>query len=291
MCASHLTTVASHLTIIPFELLQIVLTVKGTANPLQRLVQPLLLFLKTLPSPIKRTKILQLNITSLQNSHDQLKFYQEQNNCDIIDLQEINVKDKLEIFRNWKRKFNSTFTEKKLGFGVATLMKNDIKSAFVNNIQSNLETISNLIEINGKQALMGNVYIPPSDSEMLDKLDLELGKYNDITLLLLGDFNARHPVWDKNCKAPNKNGKILEDIMSRQNVQIQNYQNLTYVHKRESSTIDLVLTSGIRNLECQTKKFDLINTCHKGIITTSQNIRPIVNNKKHKTKGAKLKTH
>ena len=49
MCASHLTTVASHLTIIPFELLQIVLTVKGTANPLQRLVQPLLLFLKTLP--------------------------------------------------------------------------------------------------------------------------------------------------------------------------------------------------------------------------------------------------
>ena len=225
-----------------------------------------------MPSPIKRTKILQLNITSLQNSHNQLKFYQEQNDCDIIDLQETNVKDKLEIFWNWKRKFNSTFIEKKLGFGVATLMKNDIKSAFVNNIQSNLETISNLIEINGKHSLMGNVYISPSDSEMLDKLDLELGKYNDIPLLLLGDFNARHPVWDKN-------------------VQIQNYQNLTYVHKRESSTLDLVLTSGIRNLECQTKKFDLINTCHKGIITTSQNIRPIVNNKKHKTKGAKLKTH
>ena len=61
---------------------------------------------------------------------------------------------------------------------------------------------------------MGNVYIPPIDSEMLDKLDLELGKYNDIPLLLLGDSNARHPVWDKNCKAPNKNGKILEDIMT-----------------------------------------------------------------------------
>ena len=32
--------------------------------------------------------------------------------------------------------------------------------------------------------------------------------------------------------------------------------------------------------------FDLINTCHKAIITTSHNIRPIINNKKYKTTGA-----
>ena len=79
-------------------------------------------------------KILQLNITSLQTSHNQLKFYQEQNDYDVIALQETNVRDKLEIFKNWKRKFYSTFTDKKLGFGVAILIKNDIKSVFVNNI-------------------------------------------------------------------------------------------------------------------------------------------------------------
>ena len=79
---------------------------------------------------------------------------------------------------------------------------------------------------------MSNAYIQPSDSEMLHKLDVELEKHNDIPLLLLGDFNARHLIWDKNCKAPNKNGKILEDIMSRHNVQIQNDQNSTYVHER-----------------------------------------------------------
>ena len=65
---------------------------------------------------------------------------------------------------------------------------------------------------------MSNAYIQPRDSEMLHKLDVELEKHNDIPLLLLGDFNARHLIWDKNCKAPNKNGKILEDIMSRHNV-------------------------------------------------------------------------
>ena len=58
-------------------------------------------------------EILQLNITSLQTSHNQLKFYQEQNGYDITALQETNVKDKLEIFRNWKRKFHSIFTEKR----------------------------------------------------------------------------------------------------------------------------------------------------------------------------------
>ena len=74
--------------------------------------------------------------------------------------------------------------------------------------------------------------------------------------------------------------------MSRHNVQIQNDQNSAYMYKRGSSTINLVLTRGICNLKCQTKEFDLINTCHKGIITNSQNIRPIINNEKHKTKCA-----
>ena len=133
---------------------------------------------------------------------------------------------------------------------------------------------------------MGNVYTPPNDSEMLYKLDLELEKHNDIPLLLLGDFNVRHPIWDKNCKAPDKNGRILEGITIRHNAQIQNDQNSTYMRKRGSSTIDLVVTRGISNLKCQTKEFDLISTCRKGIITTSYNKRPIINNKEYRTKDA-----
>ena len=74
--------------------------------------------------------------------------------------------------------------------------------------------------------------------------------------------------------------------MSRHNVQIRNDQNSTYMHNRGSSTIDLVLTRGISNVKCQTKGFDLINAFHKSIITTSQNITPIINNKIYKTKCA-----
>ena len=82
---------------------------------------------------------------------------------------------------------------------------------------------------------MGNVYISPNDSDRLHKLNLDLEKHNDIPLFPLGNLNARHPIWDKDCKVPNKNGKILEDI-SRHNVQIQNEKNSTCVYKRGSST-------------------------------------------------------
>ena len=79
--------------------------------------------------------ILQFNITT----HNQLKSHQEQNDYDIIVLQGTNVKDKLEIFKNWKRKFDSTFTEKTLGFGAAIVIRNDIKSDFANNMQPTLK--------------------------------------------------------------------------------------------------------------------------------------------------------
>ena len=52
--------------------------------------------------------------------------------------------------------------------------------------------------------------------------------------------------------------------------------------------LNLVLTRGVSNLKLQTIEFDLISTCHKEIITNSQNIRTIINNEKYKTKGANL---
>ena len=121
-------------------------------------------------------KILQLNITSLQSFYNQLKFYQGQNGNYIIALKETNVKEESKMFRNWKRKSFSIFNDKKLGFGVATLIKNDVKSVFVNNIQPNLEAIWDLFEINEKQTLVGNMYIPSNESKLVNKRDIELKK-------------------------------------------------------------------------------------------------------------------
>ena len=62
---------------------------------------------------------------------------------------------------------------------------------------------------------MSNWYIPPNDSEMLYKLDLEIEKQKDIPLLLLCIQSVikcvRHVI------KLDKNGKILEDIKSQNN--------------------------------------------------------------------------
>ena len=76
-------------------------------------------------------KILQLNATSLATSIKQLNFYQDQNYYDIITLQEANSKGSSISFKNWKTKSYTTILDTKLGYGVVTMIKVDIKISLV----------------------------------------------------------------------------------------------------------------------------------------------------------------
>ena len=107
---------------------------------------------------------------------------------------------------------------------------------------------------------------------MIDVLDYEIEQHKNSPLIILGDFNAKHPMWDKNTKKPNKNGKLMADLIDRHNLIIQNDGNNTYCHPNGQSIIDLVLTRNIENVYCSTKKLDLITTLHNGIeIVIQQN--------------------
>ena len=79
---------------------------------------------------IVATKVLQLNITSINNSIKALEFYQEQNDYDLITLQETDTQEKDLRFKNWKVKSHTGIKDKKQAYGVATLIKNDIKNIF-----------------------------------------------------------------------------------------------------------------------------------------------------------------
>ena len=53
------------------------------------------------------------------------------------------------------------YTEKTMGFGVDTLIPNDIKNFFREDFSNDsLELLWNEIEIQGQQVFIGNVYIP-----------------------------------------------------------------------------------------------------------------------------------
>ena len=151
-----------------------------------------------------------------------------------------------------------------------------------------LECIWNELLINNKRTLMANLYIPPNNHHMIDILDYELEQHKYSPLIILGDFNAKHPKWDENTKKPNKNGKLMADLIDLHNLIIQNDGNNTHCHPNGQSIIDLVLTRSIENVCCSTKKLDFKTTLHNGIeIKIQQNINKDSNdNIKYKIKDA-----
>ena len=90
------------------------------------------------------------------------------------------------------------YKEKAMGFGVGTLIPNDIKNVFRDFSNDSLELLWNEIEIQGQQVLIGNVYIPPNMESHLHLLNKELEKHRGKNLILLGDFNSRDKIGDKN---------------------------------------------------------------------------------------------
>ena len=182
----------------------------------------------------------------------QLNFYQDQNH-DIMALQETNSKESSLSLKNRKTKSYTAILDKKLGYGVVTMIKSDIKNVFRDDLLNNkLEPIWNLIT-NNRQTLMGNIHIHANNNKMLQKLDSELEHHTETPLIILGDFNAKHPAWDHSIKKPNRNGEILADLI-RHNLEIYSDVINTFIHLYGSSIIDLVLTRYICNIKCQTKK-------------------------------------
>ena len=133
-----------------------------------------------------------------------------------------------------------------------------------------LEIISNEMQIQGEKTIVGNIYIPPGIENDLHILDMELEKHKGENILLIGDFNSRNKIWDRNANNNSIMGLILEDIINRHGLYITTntdftYQQSTMVSISGKSTIDLTLTCGLKNIKVVTKDFTLIKTRHKAI--------------------------
>ena len=163
------------------------------------------------------------------------------------------------------------YKEKIMGFGVSTLIPNDIKNVFREDLSNDsLERLWNEIEIQGQKVLIGNLYIPPNMESHLHLLNKELKKHKGKKLILLGDCNSRHKIWDKNLTRNTKMGNILQDIIHQQNYFLltdvdHTYHNSDLNENAGRSTIDLTLVSGLSNLHIRTRAFDLTKTRHMAI--------------------------
>ena len=62
------------------------------------------------------------------------------------------------------------------------------------------------LEINAKRVLIGNIYIPSNKIEQIHVLDRFLEDERDKAIIILGDFNVRNNLWDKDINQNNKMG-------------------------------------------------------------------------------------
>ena len=85
------------------------------------------------------------------------------------------------------------------GFGVLTLIPTSVKNVFRDDLTNdNVESVWSEMKIKGKVVLIGNIYIAPVNENQLHSLDNQLEQHKDKSILLVGDFNSRSNIWDKN---------------------------------------------------------------------------------------------
>ena len=83
-------------------------------------------------------------------------------------------------------------------------------------------------------------YINPKTTT--DLVDLISSFHLDKNTILLGDFNAKHPMW---CVSgvTNKKGKIIKNVIKTNKLKIHNKFSTTLINNfGEKSTVDLIIT-------------------------------------------------
>jgi hypothetical protein len=103
----------------------------------------------------------------------------------------------------------------------------------------------NIVAINIGELWVISIYCPPREplTSTLNELSNLLHKYRPKQLLLMGDFNARHPNWDDRAK-PNQRGKQLHKLITSHQLILGNtLGDHTFENANGRSTIDLTLHS------------------------------------------------
>lgn len=124
-----------------------------------------------------------------------------------------------------------TYQNKSSG-GVAILVDKNLEHSSLPKTNSNTEHVS--IMLHGRRnTIITGTYVRPTTLEPQDILEM---MHPNTPTMLIGDFNSKSPLW--NCPAYNKDGKILEDTITSNGI------NIIYPDQptRGNSTIDIILT-------------------------------------------------
>ena len=187
-------------------------------------------------------KIMNWNANSIKNKLDELKYFIQVNDYDIIGINESKLDNKFKFNIQGYKLYRSDRNSK--GGGVAIIIKKNLKHYLKPIKFNNFESISLSVETKLGDILVISIYIPPL--QKISKDDLRKISNFKAKTLIMGDFNARHTAW--NCLTCNVKGKELLQFCLTSNITIAAPEEATHFPKRGApSIIDLFLLKNLKN--------------------------------------------
>ena len=185
--------------------------------------------------------ILQWNVRSLKRLYDPgLKSLINTFHPQVICLQETKISYDFHIQRYkdypYKHKGNLIAAG-----GTSIYVRNNV---IHRNLKINTQLQATAVRISTHRPLtICSIYLPPGVPVKQEQL-LNLHSQLPTPFILLGDFNAHNPLWEKNSNIDIR-GKIIEDFLTKTNICLLNDTSPTYLDPRSfnTSAVDLTMCS------------------------------------------------
>lgn len=193
--------------------------------------------------------IAQINIHSLRplNKRENIKTYLTTNNIHLFLIQEIWIKHSEKFkFLNYNF-FKNCRQEGYGGTGILVHPALIAEEIIIPNVD--LEVVAIKIKNLKTPTIFISLYIPPESTineikNPLEKL-FQYIQHSSIPVMLGGDINAHHPIWDRNITRPDRRGELFSDILDNNNIVIHNTGDATRWQDLNcnASAIDITLTT------------------------------------------------
>ena len=210
-------------------------------------------------------KILQWNCQGYRAKYEDLCKLLNQENPAIVILQETMLNHQPLRPPN-SYSIYSNFHAPTPGHGLATLIRRDIPHSILN-IQTNLQASAFRIQLSRQYTLL-NMYLSPRQHIQLNEISTIIDQLPP-PIIVGGDFNSRHPLWDNRCNHPDARSRTIENMLLSSSLSILNTGIATHFHTQTGTTsaIDITLCTATLSTELSwTTLNDLYGSDHYPIV-------------------------
>ena len=194
-------------------------------------------------------KLCTINICGLsQRSHMMLDKYAHDKNLILLSVQETGPCQDHKTLTNMKTYQD---TNAQLNKGCAIMVHNNAmftQFSEISLMSRNIDTVWGMLSWSGKRYIIGNVYLKldyisgvKEFISMLEKAHELSSKHKCSGVIAMGDFNARHLIW--NDTTVNKYGKYLEENLDWSKFGVHAPSSNTFLANNGSSLIDFFIVS------------------------------------------------